>query len=172
MDIKTTVENGKTYAHLKDLKEWSKNPRSIKAKDFKRLKKQLSELGQHTPSLITADGTVLGGNMRLKAMRELNWDLIWVSLVEADTEEDKMKYALSSNDRAGFYDEDLLANLTGEFPDFEWGDYAVDVRMPATLDDLINPKTFENEEISTKDLQKDLNCICPKCGFEFKQENV
>lgn len=162
----------KEYRKLSSLKGWDKNPRSIKDKDFLRLKKMIQELGEFKPLIILNDGTVLGGNMRLKAYTELGWDEAWVSVVEADTEEEKLKYALADNERAGFYDEDLLGNLTGEFPDFEWGDYAVDIRMPSTLDDLVNPKTFENEEISTESLGKDLDCTCPKCGFKFKQENV
>src|SRR3990167_5267941 len=116
----------KTIWSIDKLKEWEKNPRSIQSKDFDRLKKQIFSLGQYKPLIITKDGTVLGGNMRLKAYRELGMKDIWVSIVDVSptegmTTEDRMlQYALSDNDRAGFYDEDLLAKLTGEFPDFEW----------------------------------------------------
>lgn len=56
---------------ISELKNWDKNPRGIKKDDFERLKKQIQKLGQYKPLLITEDGTVLGGNMRLKAYKEL-----------------------------------------------------------------------------------------------------
>lgn len=107
------------------LRNWDKNPRSISDKGFERLKKQIQTLGMYKPLLVTEDGTVLGGNMRLRAYRELGIKDVWVSVVDAPTEEKKLEYALSDNDRAGFYDDDLLANLTAELPDFNWGDYDV-----------------------------------------------
>lgn len=134
--------------NINTLHNWDKNPRSIKDKDFERLKTQIRDLGQYKPLLITEDGTVLGGNMRLRAYRELGLDDIWVSIVKADTEEERMRYALSDNDRAGFYDEDLLANMSGNFPDFNWEDYAVDLKEPQTLDDLIDSfKEVEEDEV-------------------------
>lgn len=122
---------------LSELREWDKNPRSIKGKDFDRLKKQIQKLGQYKPLLITQDNEVIGGNMRLKAYRELGIDDVWVSIVTPKDENEKLEYALSDNDRAGFYDSDLLANLTSEYTDFNWGDYAVDLKEPQTLEDLI-----------------------------------
>ena len=113
------------YRKLSALKNWDKNPRSIKDKDYERLKTQIRDLGQYKPLLITEDGTVLGGNMRLRAYKELGIEDIWVSVVDAPTEEKKLEYALSDNDRAGYYDEDLLANLIPDYPDFEWENYAL-----------------------------------------------
>lgn len=142
----------KTFRKLSELKEWDKNPRSIKKKDFDRLKKQIQDLGQYKPLLITQDGTVLGGNMRLKAYRELKIEDVWVSIVDAPTEEKKLAYALSDNDRAGFYDEDLLANLIPNYPEFNWKDYAVDLREPQTLQDLIDKLTpVEEDEVPAVD---------------------
>lgn len=135
----------KEYRKISSLKGWDKNPRSIKDKDFQRLKKMIEKLGEFKPLIILEDGTVLGGNMRLRVYKELGWDEAWVSVVEADTEKEKLAYALADNERAGFYDEDLLANLTGEFPDFEWGDYAVDLKPPATLADLFPEEVVEDE---------------------------
>ena len=141
----------KEYRKISSLKGWDKNPRSIKDKDFQRLKKMIEKLGEFKPLIILEDGTVLGGNMRLRVYKELGWDEAWVSVVEADTEKEKLAYALADNERAGFYDEDLLANLTGEFPDFEWGDYAVDLKPPVTLKDLFPEETVEDEVPAVSD---------------------
>lgn len=127
-----------TTKNIDELHNWDKNPRSISEKGFERLKKQIQTLGMYKPLLVTEDGTVLGGNMRLRAYRELGIKDVWVSVVDAPTEEKKLEYALSDNDRAGFYDDDLLANLTGELPDFNWGDYSVDLKEPTNLADLLD----------------------------------
>ena len=125
------------YRSISSLREWDKNPRSIKSKDFQRLKKQIQKLGQYKPLIITPDGEVIGGNMRLKAYRELGIKEVWVSVVEPKDENEKLEYALSDNDRAGFYDEDLLANLMPEF-EIDWADYAVDLKEPQNLGELLS----------------------------------
>ena len=95
--------------NIKTLHNWNKNPRAIKKEDFERLRNQIKELGQYKPLIITSDGEVLGGNMRLRAYQELGISDIWVSIVEPKTEADKIKIALSDNDRAGYYIEQDLA---------------------------------------------------------------
>lgn len=136
------IKDGKTYCSILELKEWDKNPRSIKENDFYRLKKQIETLGQYKPLIVNSGklwgeaGVVAGGNMRIKAYRELQIDKVWVSLIEPKDEAEFLAYALSDNDRAGFYDTDLLANLMPNYPDFKWEDYAVDLGEPLTLDNL------------------------------------
>ena len=72
------------------LRNWDKNPRGIKEKDFTRLKEQIKKLGEYKPLLITSDGEVLGGNMRLRAYRDLGKTEVWVSIVEPKTEAEKL----------------------------------------------------------------------------------
>jgi hypothetical protein len=123
------------------LHEWDKNPRSISKEGYERLKKQISKLGMYKPLIVTPEGEVLGGNMRLKAYRELGIKDVWVSIVEPKTEADKLEYALSDNDRAGYYDDDLLANLIPEYPEFDWASYSVDLKEPTNLQDLLDQFT-------------------------------
>jgi len=137
----------KEYRKTKDLKLWEQNPRSIRKEDFERLKKQIQELGQYKPLIITKDGEVIGGNMRLRAYRELGIEDVWVSVVDPKDDMEKLKYALSDNDRAGYYDDDLLANLSSAFPDFEWSDYAVDLTPPETLDKVLFKEEVQEDEV-------------------------
>lgn len=136
----------KTIWPLDSLHEWEQNPRSITRDGFTRLKKQIEKLGQYKPLLVKPDGTVLGGNMRLKAYRELGISDIWVSIIEPQDDAEALEYALSDNDRAGFYDDDLLANLIPEYPDFAWQDYAVDLKEPTNLGELIDRFTPVDED--------------------------
>lgn len=127
----------KEYRNLDELKNWDKNPRSITKKGFDRLKKQIKELGEYKPLIITPEGEVLGGNMRLRAYKELGYQKCWVSVVNPKSEADKVKIALSDNDRAGYYVEDQLAELTYSLPDFNFEDYSIDLKEPMSLADLL-----------------------------------
>ena len=139
----------KEYRKVSDLKEWAKNPRSITPEGLERLKKQLvknkEEQGEwlYKPLIITNGGTVLGGNMRLKALRELKADTVWVSVVKADTVDKMLEIALSDNDRVGTYVFDELDSLVKEFPGIDWGMYAVDLQDPPTVTLIETPNFLD-----------------------------
>lgn len=135
----------KEYRKRSELHGWDKNPRNITKKGFERLLKQVQKLGQYKPILITPDGEVIGGNMRLKAYEALGIEDIWVSVVDPKDENEKLEYALSDNDRAGYYDDDLLANIMGSY-EIEWGDYSVDLKEPTNLRDLLDQYNDPEED--------------------------
>jgi|SRR3990167_3352499 len=162
--LKTIIKDGKTYTPLSELKPWEKNPRGIKKDDFERLKRQITQLGQYKPLIVTDDGTVLGGNMRLRAYQELGIEEIWVSVVEAKTEQRKAEIALSDNDRAGYYDADMLANFLPTIPEINLADFAIDIMNPITLDKL----TMQDGEIKEKEIgDLETENECPKCGYKW-----
>lgn len=131
------------------LKLWDKNPRSINKKDFLRLKKQIQKLGIYKPFIITPEGEIIGGNMRFRAIKELGYKTVWVSVVEPKTEAEKIEIALSDNDRAGYYDDDILAELVYDL-DIDFKDYSIDLKEPFNLDDLMSnyaPETNQDDEV-------------------------
>src|SRR3990167_1773097 len=139
---------------ISTLREWKDNPRSIDKKDFERLKGQIKKFGQYKPLLVTKDGEVIGGNMRLKAYRELDIKEVWVSVVEPKDDNQKLEYALSDNDRAGYYDDDMLANLIPNY-DIDWSQYAVDIQEPLNIKDLLAKYNIDFDEIeSNEDREK------------------
>jgi hypothetical protein len=146
----------KEYRKIGDLKPWEKNPRSVTPGAIDRLKKQVTKLGQYKPVLITKDGSVIGGNMRLKAYQELGIEDVWVHVVPATTEKEILEYLLSDNDRAGYYDEQALAELSMEL-DLRDMDYHVDLGEPATLAFL-----RQQRELSAADRGQDQNMVKDK----------
>lgn len=120
---------------------WDKNPRGIKTADFERLKKQILTLGVYKPLVAYKDGeqyVVLGGNMRIRALKSLGVTEVDVSLVKPKTEADKVKIALSDNDRAGFYEEDVLAELVyPHISEIDLGDFKVDLGEATTLKEAV-----------------------------------
>lgn len=148
------MKNGKETRKLSELRGWKKNPRNITKKGFERLLKQTKRLGQYKPIIITPDNEVIGGNMRLKAYRELNIQEVWVSVVNPKDDNEKMEYALSDNDRAGYYDSDLLANMMPDY-DIGWDDYTVDLTQPKTIDEILSGmETYEIDESIIKPFKK------------------
>ena len=139
----------KTYRKLDELKPWDKNPRKIDKEGLKRLKKQIKKLGQYKPLIITEDGTVLGGNMRIQAYEQLGVDKVWVSVVDAKTKDEKLEYALSDNDRAGHYiEEELFDLLKGSSIDL--GDFTVDLGDIVTLEDLLTEADGDLDKYTKK----------------------
>lgn len=141
---------------LSDLKPYSQNPRNISESAFERLKGQLA-LGQHTTLLVTPDGIVLSGNMRLRAMTDLGIKEVKVLVLDYVTkdgavypvlegvevnkpfqsvEDMHMAYSLSANDTAGFYDQDMLVNLMDNFA-IDWNAYAVNFTEDKTIKDQL-----------------------------------
>ena len=120
---------------------WDKNPRGIKKADFDRLKKQIKDLGEYKPLIGAKENgkfVILGGNMRLRAYRELGQKEVEISVVEASSDVERIKFALSDNDRAGYYDEDQLAELIyPHLAKIELGDYKIDLGQPLSLSDLV-----------------------------------
>jgi len=132
---------------INKLRNWDRNPRSIDKKDFERLKRQVEKFGVYKPLIATPDGEVIGGNMRLRAIKDLGHTEAWVSVITPKTEAEKIEIALSDNDRAGYYDDDALAELVYEFKDdINLEDYKIDLRMPSGLDELLSNYAPDNEK--------------------------
>jgi len=156
-----------------DVKLWEQNPRNIKTKDFERLKKQITELGVYKPLIACQENggyTVLGGNMRLRALQEMGIKEVEISIVEAKTEAQKIKYALSDNDRSGEYDEQQLAELVyPHIEEIQLEDYKIDVGEPINLKaviDMFTPAT-EDEQGRLDQIAKKESVECPECGHQF-----
>lgn len=129
---------------VSELKNWDKNPRSIKKDDFERLKNQIKRLGVYKPLLINKDNVVLGGNMRLKAYKDMGIEEVEVNIVDAQTEAKMVEYALSDNDRAGYWEEVDLANLIKDLSsDIDLGEYKVDLGSTIDLNKLL--EIFEGD---------------------------
>ena len=165
--IETTTKDGKTYTNIKNLFNWEKNPKRVMTKDYERLVHQIRDLGVYAPLLVTEEGEVLGGNTRLKALKDLKEKEIWVSIVNPKSEAQKLQYAISSNDMVGTYDDEKLAELVmGIDEEIDLGDYHIslkDVSLDKVLSQLgpEEPKKKEEEDLEQGYIS------CPRCGHIF-----
>jgi ParB-like chromosome segregation protein Spo0J len=157
---------------IEEVQIWEKNPRNIKITDFERLKKQIKELGIYKPLIVCPENggyTVLGGNMRLRALKELRAKEVDISIVHPKTEAEKIKYALSDNDQAGQYMEQDVAELVyPHIEDINLEDFKLDIKEPVKLKNLLEeygPDFIPKEKEIDENLETDFKC--PKCGYKW-----
>lgn len=173
----------KDYRNINQLREWDQNPRGIKKDKFEELKKRLSRFDQIKPIIITPDGEVLGGNMRLKAYRELGVQDIWVSVVEPKTEAEKVEIALTDNEEMGYYEDQALAELIDKYKDeIKLGDYSIHLGQPISLEDLLAKFGPEPEEDEVPEVTEEAVSVLGEvyqlgrhrvmCGDSTKIEDV
>jgi DNA modification methylase len=122
-----------------ELKPNPNNPRIIKDDKFKKLVqsiKDLPEMAEVRPIVVNTDMVVLGGNMRLKAMREAGWKEVPIEVVDWD-EDKQRQFIIKDNVSGGEWDWDMLANEWDADELNEWG---------LDLPDFDNAKELEAEE--------------------------
>lgn len=149
---------------ISKLKNNPKNPRVIRDEKFNKLKKSIEEF----PDMLTKrplvvftdkDGkyVVLGGNMRLKAAKELGIKELPVIVADEWTEEQKAEFLIKDNVNFGEWNHEELANEWDEIQLQEWGlDLPVQVmEIEPSADELIEESfakkpvmkiTFESPE--------------------------
>lgn len=99
---------------LKTIKPNPNNPRVIKDDKFAKLVKSIKEfpkMMELRPMVVNNDNIVLGGNMRLKALKELGYKSIpkeWVKNADQLTEEEQRRFIIADNVGFGEHDWQVL----------------------------------------------------------------
>ena len=102
---------------VNELKSWDKNPRFIVDCDYQRLLQLIEKYPILKPLKIDGrDGvTVLGGNMRLTALKELNVENVLVAVLNIKTDEEAIEIAIRDNTEFGEYIMDKYNSLIDTF---------------------------------------------------------
>jgi hypothetical protein len=175
---------------LKDIKTNPNNPRIIRDAHFEKLKRSIEEFPKMMalrPIVVDAQGVVLGGNMRLRALQDLGYKEVpdaWVRRAEELTEEEKRRFIIADNVGFGAWDWQVLAN-EWEAEDLEaWGlevpGWAVEPEADELTDEPKNrpPKmqiTFPTPEDLQKcetAIQEILNRLCPNAYYSVSAGEV
>jgi Ni,Fe-hydrogenase I large subunit len=132
---------------IAEVKPNPNNPRLIKDDKFRKLVKSIQEFPDMLnvrPIVVNQDMVVLGGNMRLKAIKEAGYKDIAVQIV--DWSEDQQKeFIVKDNASFGEWNWDDLANNWDEEQLVEWGVYAW---VNKGNDDLLELDAKTEEETS------------------------
>lgn len=125
------------------LRENPNNPRTIRKDKFRQLVQSVRdfpEMLEARPIVCTADGVVLGGNMRLKALREAGIKDVPVYVVKW-AENKQSEFLIKDNVGFGEWDWDILAN---EWDVIDLNNWGLDVPEP-TISDEQRPEQTECE---------------------------
>jgi len=98
---------------IKDIKNNPNNPRIIKDDKFKKLVASIREFPKMLeirPIVVNDDMIVLGGNMRLKAIKELGLTEAPVIKISDLTDEQQRQFIIKDNAGFGEWDWNMLAN--------------------------------------------------------------
>lgn len=101
---------------LYKIKSNPNNPRLIKDDKFEKLKKSIEEfpkMMELRPIVINSDNIVLGGNMRLKALKDLGYKDVpgeWIKRAEDLTDDETRRFIIADNVAFGEHDWEILAN--------------------------------------------------------------
>lgn len=126
-----------------------RNPRFIRDEKYEALKRNIQdypELLQYRGLLVYPHGDkyiVIGGNMRLRAMRDLHFKDAPCAVLPADTPVETLRaYVILDNNGFGQWDWDLIANEWDMQDIGSWGmDTPIDFEEAGDIDDL-----FEDAE--------------------------
>ena len=112
---------------LTTIKSNPNNPRVIRDEKFKKLVKSIEEFPKMMalrPMVVNEDMVVLGGNMRLKALKELGYKEVpdeWVKSAKDLTEDEIRRFIIADNVGFGEHDWEMLANEWNVEELSEWG---------------------------------------------------
>ena len=133
------------------------NPRTISKKQFKDLKKSITEFGIVAPIVVNInkdrENVIVGGHQSVRALQDLGHESVLCALVDLPLQEE-MKLNLRLNKNGGKFDDDMLINYFDEEVLFEVG---------FTANDLdINIDKYEDNQLqeATKD-------VCECCGAKI-----
>jgi DNA modification methylase len=130
----------------------SRNPRFIRDEKFKKLVASLVEFPEMAtlrPLVVDENMTVLGGNMRLKAMQELKWKEVPVVVAEGLTDAQKDEFVIKDNVGFGDWNWEQLANEWDAEELTRWGldipGFDVDLELEAEEDEYEMPDELQTD---------------------------
>jgi len=151
---------------LNKIKMNPNNPRVIKDDKFQKLVKSLKELPEMMnvrPVVVNEDLIVLGGNMRLKAMREAGWTEAPVMVVDWN-EEKQRQFIIKDNIGFGEWDWGMITSQWNTEDLEEWG---LDVWEPEASADY----TLLDDDGSDDQLEEMASGVKKAIQIEFDPED-
>ena len=149
---------------IKDLKDYSKNPRKISKHDADNLKNSLKEFGLSEKPIITQEGLIIGGHQRKRCIKTLGIKEVecWVPDIQL-TSQQISKLNLVLNRVQGDFDYDILANEYDLAELFDAGFTQNDFSM----NDVEKIVSQENNEEDNENNDDNKLKNCPNCGFNL-----
>lgn len=154
---------------IDDVFEDPANARKHGAENLTAIKASLRSFGQVEPLIVQRSSMkVIGGNGRLKVMRQLGWTEVDIADADIDNASAAaLGIALNRTSELATWDADALDQILREI---ETGDEDLQAMLSKLAEDekLIpqdEPEAPEDFKGVGEDI--DVNCTCPKCGYQW-----
>jgi hypothetical protein len=125
------------------------NPRIINEEKFNKLVnsiKSFPQMLEKRPLVVDENMVLLGGNMRLKALKNAGVKKVWIDIAEDWTDEQKKEFIIKDNLGYGEWDWNMIAN---EWDTQQLNDWGLDVWVDSDLDDFFEDEEENQEEETT-----------------------
>jgi ParB family transcriptional regulator, chromosome partitioning protein len=162
------------YKPTTDLIPYANNSRTHSDDQVLQIASSIKEFGFTNPVLVDDEGGIVAGHGRVMAAKKLNLKEVPTITLIGLTEAQKKAYIIADNKLAlnASWDDEMLKL---EFDALKELDF--DLEMTGfNLDELLdlndderNITNYESPEDFKNVDEEVLECICPKCGFEFNK---
>lgn len=155
-----------TFAKTANLRTNPNNPRAIRKDQLNKLVKSLQEFPEMLearPIVIDKDGTVLGGNMRLKAAQLAGLEEVPVYVREWGEDKDG-QFIIKDNVSFGEWDWDMLAN---EWQSSDLNDWGLEVWQP---EDPVSNETDYSLQTADAKLERFLDAKIKNITIPFEAQ--
>ena len=155
---------------LSQIKANPNNPRVLRDEKFQKLKKSIEEfpkMMELRPIVIDENNTILGGNMRFRALQDLGYKEIedsWVKKANELTEKQKQEFIIKDNVSFGEWNWEDLANEWEVELLNEWG-----LNLPDFTAEV--DYSILDEEDTGESLQNMTDGVYKSIQIEFKLED-
>jgi ParB-like chromosome segregation protein Spo0J len=157
-----------------ELIPYARNARTHSEQQVQQIAGSIQEFGFCNPVLIDATNGIIAGHGRVMAAQLLKLESVPCLRLSHLTDAQKRAYVLADNRIAlsSGWDEEMLANELSDLhaDDFDMALLGFDAEELATLLEFENKQTEEAPESSASEVDVDgfvMECICPRCQFEF-----
>jgi ParB-like chromosome segregation protein Spo0J len=157
--------------NIKDLIPYCNNSRTHSDEQVQQIASSIKEFGFTNPVLIDEQGGIIAGHGRVMAAKKLGLAEVPCIVLDGLSEAQKKAYIIADNKLAlnAGWDDNLLKVEIEHLKELDF-----DLTLIGfNLDELANlfldgePLAHESpEDFNDVDIQE-MECICPKCGFEF-----
>lgn len=145
---------------IKDLKDYSKNPRKLSKDQAVHLQTSIEKFGLIDKPIINTDNTIIGGHQRIRLLKKMKHKEVECYVPEKElTEKEVEELNIRHNKNQGSFDYDIMAN---EFEPLDLITYGFDEQDIFGRIDEVENKEKEDKEKKAKKLK-----CCPSCGCEF-----
>jgi ParB-like chromosome segregation protein Spo0J len=159
-----------TQKKVDSLIPYINNSRTHSDEQVAQIAASIKEFGWTNPILVDGDNSIIAGHGRLLAARKLGYKEVPTIELADLTETQKKAYIIADNKLAlnASWDNEILSIELGSLQsanfDIELLGFDA-IELSDLFEEQIKELKSNTEEIDPDEY--DMNCKCPKCGFEF-----